>query len=172
MRIGVSGHRNLAPPTAALVDAALRATLADLVAAGAATGNPGGPGGPGDLVGVTCIADGADTLFADAVLDLGARIEVVVPAERHRDGLPGDHHGDYDRLLAAAARVHRLPFVDSTPEAHMAASERMLDLADHLVAVWDGHPARGYGGTADVVTAAHARNLPTTILWPRGATRR
>jgi len=30
----------------------------------------------------------------------------------------------------------------------MAASELMLQHADQLWAVWDGQPARGYGGTA------------------------
>jgi hypothetical protein len=47
-----------------------------------------------------------------------------------------------------AMKVHQLDFTESTAESHMAASE--------LLAVWDGQPARGYGGTADVV--AHARD--------------
>jgi hypothetical protein len=53
----------------------------------------------------------------------------------------------------------------------MAASERMLDLADQLVAVWDGLPARGYGGTADVVAAARRRGMPVVVVWPPGARR-
>ncbi|MFE3754360.1 hypothetical protein ACFXO9_08640 [Nocardia tengchongensis] len=32
-------------------------------------------------------------------------------------------------------------------------------------------PARGFGGTADVVATAHARGLPVTVLWPEGAER-
>ena len=59
----------------------------------------------------------------------------------------------------------------SDSQAHMDASLRMITAADELFAVWDGQPARGYGGTADIVAAARDRNLPTTIIWPEGATR-
>jgi hypothetical protein len=53
----------------------------------------------------------------------------------------------------------------------MAASQAMLEGADHLYAVWDGKPARGYGGTADVVADAKDRGIPVTIIWPPGATK-
>jgi hypothetical protein len=53
----------------------------------------------------------------------------------------------------------------------MAASEHVLDTVDALVAVWDGRPARDYGGTADVVAAARERGLPVTVVWPDGAER-
>ncbi|HET6952075.1 MAG TPA: hypothetical protein VFI47_16965 [Acidimicrobiales bacterium] len=126
---------------------------------------------PAELVGLSCIADGPDALFAQAVLDHGGELEVFVPADEYRAGLPAEHHSTYDRLLAAASTVHRLPYRESTSESHMAASELMLDGADELYAVWDGLPARGYGGTADVVTAAHRLGLPVAIIWPNGATR-
>jgi hypothetical protein len=125
---------------------------------------------PADLIGVSCIADGADTLFAEAMLDAGGRLEVVVPADQYRAGLPVEHHPTYDRLLEAAGEIHRLPFQESTSEAHMAASERMLELVGELFAVWDGKPARGYG-TADVVEAARQRDVPITVIWPDGAYR-
>jgi hypothetical protein len=43
--------------------------------------------------------------------------------------------------------------------------------AEQLWAVWDGQPARGYGGTADVVSAARAIGLPVQVIWPPGAHR-
>jgi hypothetical protein len=156
-RIAISGHRGLPGPTIAMVDAELRGEIATRPAR--------------DLVGISFVADGPDALFARAVLDHGGRLEVVVPAERYRAGLPVGHHPTYDRLLLAATAVHRLPFRESSSQAHMAASERMLDLADELYAVWDGLPARGFGGTADVVSAARRRGLPVTVIWPAGATR-
>ncbi|MFG2777635.1 hypothetical protein ACGFY7_07180 [Streptomyces prunicolor] len=42
---------------------------------------------------------------------------------------------------------------------------------DVLLAVWDGRPARGYGGTADVVTYAREHDVPVRVLRPEGATR-
>ena len=155
--IGISGHRGLPQRTAGLVDAALRAEI--------------GSRRPERLVGVSCIADGADSLFARAVLDHGGQLEVIIPADAYRDALPADHHPTYDALLAAAARVHQLPFHESTSESHMAASLAMLDLVDTLIAVWDGQPARGYGGTADVVSEARCRGIPVLIVWPDGASR-
>lgn len=47
----------------------------------------------------------------------------------------------------------------------------MLDRADRLLAVWDGKPARGYGGTADVVAEAQTRVIPVTVIRPEGRSR-
>lgn len=154
--IGVTGHRGLPPPTAQLVRHALREALLGC-------GNT--------VIGITALADGADQLFARAVLDQGGQIEVIVPATHYRDGLPAESHPEYDDLLAHAVTVHRLDFTESTPESHLAASELMLSMVGELLAVWDGQPARGYGGTADVVTRARDRGHPVRVIWPDGATR-
>lgn len=124
-----------------------------------------------DVIAVSLLADGPDSIFAQEVLRRGGRLRVVVPATRYRDGLPPEHHATYDRLLAQASEVERLDYIDSSEEAHMAGSQAMLDHIDLLLAVWDGQPARGYGGTADVVQAAEDRRIPVMVLWPEGATR-
>jgi hypothetical protein len=126
---------------------------------------------PDNLVGVSCIADGPDAWFAQAVLDHGGRIEVVIPASQYRESLPKWHHATYDALLQRAVEVHRTGLVESTSEAHMAGSEILIGLVDELVAVWDGQPARGYGGTADVVAYAEGNGVPARVIWPEGATR-
>ena len=77
----------------------------------------------------------------------------------------------HDALFAKASAVDRLDRVESTEDAHMEASRAMLAQADRLFAVWDGPPARGYGGTADVVAEAHKRGIPVTVIWPDGARR-
>jgi hypothetical protein len=156
IRVAVSGHRSLDERTSELVDAALRETIASF---------------GDDLTGVTCLADGADTLFAQAVLDAGGDLIAVVPALRYRENLPENHWHTYDRLLLEADEVIRLPHVESTSEAHMDASLKMLSRAGQLIAVWDGQPARGFGGTADVVAAARERGLRVTVVWPEGAQR-
>jgi hypothetical protein len=155
--VGISGHRVLPPRTERLVEAALR----DVVAQHA----------DDELVGVSALAEGADTLFADAVLDAGGSLVVVVPARGYRAALPAAHQPVFDALLARAARVIALDHEDPTDEAYMDGGLRVLDEADVLVAVWDGQPARGLGGTAQVVDAAAERHLPVTVIWPAGATR-
>jgi len=157
MRVGITGHRGLSPE----VEKQVRHSLAEAVAAY----------DPASLVGVSCIADGPDTWFAQAVLDHGGRIEVVLPAEQYRADLPDWHHPAYDALLHRAADVHRTGLDESGSDAHMAGSELLVGLVDELLAVWDGQPARGFGGTADVVAYAERTGVPARILWPAGATR-
>jgi hypothetical protein len=157
IRLAITGHRELNADTERLVDAALRAEIGNRASRG--------------LVGLSCIADGADTLFAHAVLDAGGELVVIVPARRYRDGLPTEQRPIYDVLIARATEVVRLDHTESNAQAYMAANLRMIEQADELIAVWDGEPARGYGGTADVVKAARERGIPVTVIWPDTATR-
>jgi hypothetical protein len=157
VRLGITGHRGLPKTVAGAIRTALEEEVRQYR--------------PDDLVGVSCIADGPDSWFAQAVLDHGGRIEVVVPASGYRDGLPHDHHATYDALLRHAVEVHSTGLAVSDPHAHMAGSEVMVGLVDELVAVWDGRPARGYGGTADVVAYARRTGVPVRRIWPDGASR-
>jgi hypothetical protein len=156
-RIGITGHRGLSPRTQELIGAALRKELE--------------PDAGAELVGVSCLAGGPDQLFARMVLDLGGTLEVVVPAEQYRDGLDLDEQDGYDELFAKAKHVERLPFVESTEQAHLAAGRAVVDRSERLVAVWDGKPARGIGGTADIVSYAYQAGVSVAVLWPEGATR-
>ncbi|MGN9845278.1 hypothetical protein ACTMTI_44875 [Nonomuraea sp. H19] len=156
LRIAISGHRGLSPAIEQHVDADIRAALAQL---------------DEPVVGLSCLADGADVIGARAVLDCGGQLEVVVPATKYRQALPAQHWPTYDELYGRASRIHELNFAESTSESHQTASELMLDNSDMLWAVWDGLPARGYGGTADVVAAARRRGLPIRVFWPQGAER-
>jgi hypothetical protein len=157
-RLAVTGHRGLSEKTTALVDAALRSEISKHAE-------------DGPLVGLSCLADGADALFAKAILDHGGTLNVIVPAHMYRDGLPAEYHAMYDALITEAAKVICLDHVESDQDAHMDASMRMLTEADELLAVWDGQPARGHGGTADVVNAARDRAMSITVIWPAGAMR-
>jgi hypothetical protein len=123
------------------------------------------------VTGLSCLADGADQVFARVVLETGGTLEAIVPAENHRDVLPPEVHPEYARLLDRASVVHHMPAAIASERTYMVASEFMVGLADELWAVWDGRPARGYGGTADVVTYARGRGIPIRVFWPEGATR-
>lgn len=152
MRIAVTGHRELRPFGLPLIKAALRDLLA--------------PFAGETLVGVSCLADGADQLFAQAVLDAGGQLEVVL--------VPPEHRGFRDemafrRLLALAGRVRLITADMGRGEAWMAAAAELLKDADLLVAVWDGSPAAAVGSTADVVAAAEAAGVPVALVWPDGA---
>ncbi|MBO4208166.1 hypothetical protein [Micromonospora echinofusca] len=158
-RIGVTGHVLLAEGTAALVLDCLDRQLARYP--------------HGSLHGVTCLADGADQLFARAVLARGGTFEAIIPARDYRrNAVEPANRAAFDELLDRAVRVSYMPFATSGREAYLAASEELLNRCDLLLAVWDGRPSAGVGDTADVVRVARERGLPVVVLWPAGARRR
>lgn len=149
---------NITGETAALVTEALRRHLAHFDRSA--------------LVGVTCLAPGADSLFAEAVLEIGVPLEVLVPsADYRRTQVPTDCAAEWDAAIAAADVVTVLPFAEAGPEAYAAANEAMLGSVDELVAVWDGRPALDGGGTGAAVAEARRRGVPVTVIWPAGAMR-
>ncbi|MGW3293765.1 hypothetical protein ACWC9S_07350 [Streptomyces xiamenensis] len=158
MVIAVTGHMDLADDTLPLVRTALREAIAPHARSG--------------LVGISCIARGADSLFADVVLELGGTLVVVVPSRDYRQAkVKPVHAADFDRLSAAAGEVLVMPCDSAGRDAYVAANAVLLERADRLVAVWDGVPPTGKGGTADVVEQAREAGLPVEVIWPVGASR-
>ena len=156
VRIGITGHSNLTDSTSELVAEELRKILARQT---------------GSIVGVTCLARGADQVFAQVVLDCGGAIEAVLPAADYRERkVEPDNAADFDSLIEKAT-VHTMPFAESNRDAYMAASERVLSIVDWMIAVWDGGPSGGHGGTADVVEVAKHRGVDVVIVWPERAAR-
>jgi hypothetical protein len=156
VRFGVTGHRILPP---SIVDRAVR-HWRQVLPAGAL------------LHGVSNLADGADQLFAAHVLAAGGTLEVVLPCANYAGSLiADDSRARFDELRRAAAEVVTMPYPAPSDEAFLAAGQELVDRCDHLFAVWDGEPARGLGGTGDVVAYARARGLPVTVLWVEGVVR-
>jgi hypothetical protein len=157
-RIGVTGHMNLTPHTVPLVREAVRQALA--------------PYAPERLTGVSCIAIGADSIFAEVVIDLGGTLEVILPAADYRDRkVKPEHTALFDNLVRRAARVRVMPYDVSHRDAYEAANEALVASSDRLLAVWDGRASTDRGATATVVQYARSKGLPLTIIWPEGAQR-
>jgi hypothetical protein len=122
--------------------------------------------------GVSSLAEGADQLFAGHVLAAGGVLEVVVPCAGYAASLATDEgRTRFEQLRAAARTVITLPYPEPSEEAYLSAGQTLVDRCDHLFAVWDGRPARGMGGTADIVRYARSRGRPTTVLWVDGVVR-
>ncbi|GAA0896876.1 hypothetical protein GCM10009559_56420 [Pseudonocardia zijingensis] len=157
MRIGITGHSNLARESVPLVAAELRKVLSEYAT---------------PLIGVSCLARGADQVFARVVLELGGDLEVVLPAADYRERkVKPDNRTEFEELLGRAASVRVLPFDTSNRDAYAAANEDVLGGVDALIGVWDGAPPDGKGGTGDTVQAARTRGVPVVVVWPDGAQR-
>lgn len=158
MRIAVTGHMDLGAETEGLVRAAVREVLQSY--------------GVEKIVGVSCVAAGADQIFAAEVLAIGGDLEVVLPSRNYREAkVKPANLATFDTLVGNASTVRYMPFQEANREAYEAANAALLDDADRLVAVWDGQPPTAKGGTATTVLMARERGLQVDVLWPDGARR-
>lgn len=156
--VGVTGHRALARPdeVAAEVDAVL-----DRLA-----------GGGQAIVAVTGLAEGADRLVAQRVLARpGGRLVALLPfapVDYIADFADPGSVQEFTDLLAAADEQEVItgsPSDDWTREAaYERAGHAMLDRCDVLLALWDGQPGRGRGGTADMVFEAGLIGKPVEVV--------
>jgi hypothetical protein len=159
VRVGVTGHTNIAPASVDLVYQALLTTIKEVCAHRTPHG-------------VTCLAPGADQLFARAVLAAKGTYEVILPAPDYRDrGCAPAHVPEFDELMARAAAVRHTGFARSGRAAYAAANATMLGRSECLIAVWDGRPVGARGSTAEVVAAARRRGIPVSVVWPVGTRR-
>lgn len=154
--IGATGHQHVPPEATAHVTSGIQEVVHSH-----RTG----------LVGVCSLAAGADQLFARAVLNAGGALHVVVPCEKYEETFQGADLAAFHDLLRQAEQVETLPHREPTEEAFDAAGRRVVDLCDVLVAVWDGEPARGLGGTADIVDYARSAGREVVVIWPPGVRR-
>lgn len=123
-----------------------------------------------DIEGATL--GGADSIFAQAVLDAGGKLEVILPSANYRaQKVKPDHAARFDDLIKQATTVRALPFDEANRVAYEAANETMLSTCDRLFAVWDGRVGVDKGSTASVVGAARSRGVPVDVIWPEGAAR-
>ena len=161
MSFGVTGHRNFASDDArltALVLAEMQRAKAELDPASQAALR-----GAGTVV--SALAEGADRLVARVGLDkLG--MALVVPLPMPVDGYMMDFGSDavkaeFNGLLARAETIIEAPilapgetwrqYTEDRNHQYAWAGAYLVIACDVLIALWDGKPARGTGGTAHVV---------------------
>ena len=124
------------------------------------------------LLAVTSLAAGADQLVATELLRAGGHLHVIVPSGHYeRTFTTQVDLASFRSLLEAADAVTRLDYAEPSEEAFLAAGKRVVDDCEMLIAIWDGKPARGLGGTADVVRYAQDTGKAVSIVWPDGAGR-
>jgi hypothetical protein len=154
--VGFTGHRHLKNPEA--VAAALREELADLKK------------GRGELIAISSIAVGADTLFAREVLKAGIKWVVLLPTteELFQHDFTPEEWAVAKSLMQQAAERRPLPGTER-PQIYVDVGKATVDQADCLIAVWDGLPAQGPGGTAEIVDYAQILRRKTILFREEGS---
>lgn len=118
----------------------------------------------------TSMAAGTDLLAVEAATRAGiAGVELWIPG-----GLPefrkevaeaGDLWAErFDAAVRLATRIVEVPIL-APGQGYAEVAESILQRCDVLLAVWDGQPGRGEGGTAHSVDVAQTRGIP--VLWLR-----
>ncbi len=170
VQIGVTGHRlNRLPPLVAAVlpgqcEQVLKA-VANL-AASAHDHQLYSPQPPLLRI-LSPLAEGADRIVAHAGLALGADLQCPLPfldAEYCHDFEDAASRDEFHSLLAKASAVFQMEGSRAEEDAAYERAGRMvLEQSDLLIAIWDGEPAAGRGGTAQIVAEALAQHVP--VVW-------
>jgi hypothetical protein len=151
--VGFSGHRQLADMVGAA--RAIMAAVTELRSEA-----------PGDWIGLSSVAAGSDQLFVQQLLDQGLSWHAILPLPRaqfQQDFTPFDW-SVAEGFLARADHVRVIGESESREDNYLDCGMETVNDSDVLIALWDGLPARGKGGTAEVVDYATALGKPVLII--------
>ena len=148
LRIGVTGHRNLAQETAVAKAVDNLVTYLDNLMHNQ-------DNVPIEWTVISPLAKGADSIVAKSILKKeGARLEVLTPSpldEYSRDFTDPDDLQEFNQLWNRAALHIALP---KSSDGYLPVGKKVVDACEILIAIWDGKPSRGKGGTAEIVNYA------------------
>ena len=143
MKVAISGHQDLGTPeTTAWVENALEKALSTIKI----------------TKGYTCLAVGADQMFAKALNKRGVPyVAVLACSEIESSFQTAESVAAFRELLSHASGTIKLTHVAPSEKAYFDAGKMVVDKSDVLIAIWNGQPAKGLGGTGDVVSYALAK---------------
>jgi len=155
--IGVTGHRTLQNPNPVIagVDKTLHAIKKNFEYESVVILSP--------------LAEGADRIIAERALAIdGTKLIAILPlpVEVYQEDFQSPISiKEFQGLLELADEIIELPQIINREESYRNVGKYLVAHCDVLIAIWDGQPARGPGGTAEVVALARDRNLPVAWIY-------
>jgi hypothetical protein len=149
LRIGVSGKRTIEKEERDKVRREIKTTIKQLLH----------EHGAASFIGVSALAYGADTLFAEVVTrEFEMPLEVILPFEQaeYEKDFAGVDLETFTRLMkhagAHTVATAGIPADDAARNAgYFAVGKKIVDECDEMVIVWDGLQPGGIGGTAEII---------------------
>jgi hypothetical protein len=137
MKAGITGHQDLGNN---VTIAWIKDTLARLVVENEVS------------KGFTCLAKGADQLFAAVLTENNIPFTAVIPCIEYELAFDDESaRNDYLRFVRMAEERIELNFPHPSEKAFLAGGKKVVECSDLIFAVWNGKPAKGLGGTGDIV---------------------
>jgi hypothetical protein len=157
LAIGFTGHRALDDETEC------RMSIADFLQQKKRSG-------AGVVYGVCSAAAGGDLVFAEACLELGIPLRVLLPfaAEEFRKDFAQSDWSRVERVLTQAVSVEVVSSSQSRNECYYECGIETVLQARILLALWNGEPSQGLGGTGDIVS--FAKGLGKPVVWLNSTT--
>ncbi len=164
LKIGITGHRNLTEPQLTMLMPVVKTAIDNIIC------YQSGISHPQKIVFSTPLAKGADTLFAKVALTYDdAEIHVLLPFEKEeylKDFGDAKSKSEFEELLKdkKVTSVECLGHTakDDRNSLYLNVGKKIVSGSDYIIALWDEEPARGVGGTGDIVR--YARKLKKNVL--------
>lgn len=118
---------------------------------------------------VSGLAEGSDRIVAERALVAGFELRALLPMAPdayEEDFATEESISQFRQLLDASSQVDALTsWPRKRAKGYEALGDRLIEEADLLIAIWDGRPGQGPGGTADVVKRAGDALIPTVWIY-------
>jgi len=124
----------------------------------------------GLVYGISSVAAGGDLLFAESCIQLALPLRVLLPlpADEFRKDFDEKSWSRAEQVLGQAASVEVIGRSPSRQECYYECGIETVHQSRLLLALWNGLPAEGLGGTEDVVSFAKGVGRP--VVWLHSTT--
>ena len=167
LRIGITGHRDITADHPGLVTEIANAV--EYITQLLATDPDRVRSGDTVLTAVSSLAEGADRLVADEILKrTGSRLEIVLPlpledyCRDFNSQESVDQFSEFRKKYDTTIDIVRT--AGPREKAYELAGRAVVDRSDVMIVVWDGEPARGRGGTAEIYSYAQRWQKPILLI--------
>ena len=152
LAIGFTGHRSLPDETKS------RKLICDFLQGQKASSS-------GKVYGVSSAAAGADLLFAESCIQLEIPLRVLLPLaeEEFRKDFDQAAWPRVEQVLSKAVSVEVTGNREIRAERYYECGIETVQQSQMMIALWDGEPSRGLGGTQEIV--AFAKKMGKPVIW-------
>lgn len=114
----------------------------------------------------TPLASGSDQLAAQSARANEFQMRALLPftVEEYQRDFRGEELALFNEHLNDADTVMALPGDRSAQDGYVLVGKAVIATSDVIIAIWDGEPANGPGGTAHVVELALRESVPVIHL--------